>query len=111
MTHPTALTAEDHQRAYAHFNGRLFGGELPTCLITLGDGRFKGYFRANAFRHLQKGTHIDEIALNPTLYETLDDYLRPWCTSRSICGRSTSAAPAARPSTTASGPTRCWPSA
>lgn len=75
MTHPTALTAEDHQRAYAHFNGRLFGGELPTCLITLGDGRFKGYFRANAFRHLQKGTHIDEIALNPTLYETLDDYL------------------------------------
>lgn len=39
MIHPTALTAEDHQRAYAHFNATLFGHQRPACLITLGNGR------------------------------------------------------------------------
>ncbi|MBZ9715804.1 hypothetical protein [Deinococcus multiflagellatus] len=75
MSLPTALTAKDHERAYAYFNAGLFDGALPPCLITLGSGRFKGFFRANAFRHIQNHTHVDEIGMNPTAYTNLEDYL------------------------------------
>lgn len=53
--------------AHSHFNARLFGGELPECLIVLQrkSKRNLGYFRPESFEHRSEETSIDEIALNP----------------------------------------------
>jgi predicted SprT family Zn-dependent metalloprotease len=72
------------QTAYTYYNARLFGDELPECLITLQRrSRSYGYFLAEAFSERQAETvinmgpvdlvpvsdkpvcHTDEIALNP----------------------------------------------
>jgi predicted SprT family Zn-dependent metalloprotease len=56
-------------KAYDHFNRRLFGGRLPACLITL--QRHKGaygYFSHERFAHLGNGDTTDEIALNPATF-------------------------------------------
>jgi hypothetical protein len=59
---PTSLNA-----AYDHFNGELFGGALPPCLITM--QRHKGaygYFSGERFASLDNPQEVtDEIALNP----------------------------------------------
>ncbi|WP_315729012.1 SprT-like domain-containing protein [Bradyrhizobium sp. SZCCHNS2015] len=63
---PTATTYGELNRAYDFFNDRLFGGELPRCLITM--QRHKGaygYFSPDRFGS-RDGEVADEIALNPT---------------------------------------------
>jgi hypothetical protein len=58
--------------AYKHFNRHLFGGLLPSCIITL--QRHKGaygYFVAARMAELDDGEDraVDEIALNPAGFE------------------------------------------
>jgi len=67
-TSPTLETYQELQRAYDHFNGELFDGALPFCLITLQrDKSSLGYFSAERFaRH--SGELSDEIAMNPTYF-------------------------------------------
>lgn len=65
---PTRLAYTGLDAAYDHFNRRLFGGELPPCLITM--QRHKGsygYFSGDRFanRAAPKREITDEIALNP----------------------------------------------
>ncbi len=52
------------QHAYDRLNQTLFGGQLPSCILTLrgGNGRY-GYYSAARFTNLQ-GQMVDEIALN-----------------------------------------------
>lgn len=52
--------------AYDFFNGELFDGALPDCLITLQRHRGAyGYFCGDRFEDAES-TLVDEIALNPT---------------------------------------------
>ena len=64
---PTDQAYEELQRAYDHFNEKLFDGKLPPCLITLQrKPRTLGYYAPNNFTNLvEKGRTTDEIALNP----------------------------------------------
>jgi hypothetical protein len=68
ITNPASPTAEAYgelQTAYEFFNRELFGGELPSCLITLQrKGRFAGFYSHKQFRN-QAEQHTDEIAINP----------------------------------------------
>lgn len=65
---PTVETYEELQTAYDHFNKALFGGELPSCLITLQrEKRTYGYFSPERFVNRQ-GTKTDEIAMNPCFF-------------------------------------------
>ena len=66
---PTREVYEELQRAYDHYNERLFGGQLPECVITLqrDNPRTYGYFSFKRFGHLD-GAVTDEIALNPTFF-------------------------------------------
>lgn len=66
---PTATTYGGLNQAYAFFNEKLFGGELPDCLITM--QRHKGaygYFAGSRFGTRDGKNTIDEIALNPTYF-------------------------------------------
>jgi hypothetical protein len=70
MITPTRQTYDELQRAYEHFNGGLFDGALPSCLITLQRAKKTfGYFSADRFvsRDAQK---TDEIAMNPAYFAT-----------------------------------------
>ena len=41
----TSPTAQDHQRAFGHFNAALFGGRVPPCVLTLSrTKKYKGFF-------------------------------------------------------------------
>jgi len=53
--------------AYNFFNKQLFGGELPTCLITLQHygARTRGYYSRDRFQYKYKKGKTDEIMLNP----------------------------------------------
>lgn len=65
---PTPQAYAELQLAYDHFNGALFGGQLPGCLITLQrEKRTYGYFSRNRFANLD-GQLTDEIALNPCYF-------------------------------------------
>ena len=65
---PTRATYSELQRAYEHFNQRLFEDALPHCLITLQrEKRTCGYFSAARFASLD-GSTTDEIALNPAYF-------------------------------------------
>ncbi len=82
---PTRVTYSELQQAYDHFNARLFGGQLPGCLITLQrEKRTCGYFSAARFASLDGGT-TDEIAMNPTyfaavpLIETMQTMVHEMC--------------------------------
>ena len=47
---PTHQTYSELQHAYDHFNQALFGGQLPSCLITLQrEKRSYGYFSSKRF--------------------------------------------------------------
>ncbi|QDV81276.1 SprT-like domain-containing protein [Planctomycetes bacterium TBK1r] len=62
---PTRENYAELQRAWDYFNQRLFGKELPTCMITL--QRFHksaGYFVPGGW-HDDSGIISDEISLNP----------------------------------------------
>ncbi|MDH5327678.1 MAG: SprT-like domain-containing protein [Gammaproteobacteria bacterium] len=55
-------------RAYAHFNKRLFNGQLPACLITAQRQRnVMGYFSKNRWNN-GAGDVVHEIALNPSYF-------------------------------------------
>ena len=65
---PTHQTYSELQQAYDHFNGALFDGKLPHCLITLQrEKRTVGYFSAARFASLE-GATTDEIAINPSYF-------------------------------------------
>lgn len=53
------------QLAYDYFNDELFGGRLPSCLITLRThGKARAYFSAHRFGHLERGDTTHEIAMD-----------------------------------------------
>lgn len=62
--------ATELQKAFDHFNERLFGGSLPPCLMTLQrKDRTCGYFSYQRFMDSrQQSNFTDEIALNPELF-------------------------------------------
>ena len=74
---PTAETYEGLDRAFNHFNDRLFENRLPPVLFTLRAGRkAHGYFWAEQFTHRADGDTTHEIALNPaTMDRTLEAVL------------------------------------
>lgn len=72
MSEPTRETYEELQQAHDHFNHRLFGGELPPCLLTLQrEKQTAGYFSPAQFVNRITGERTDEIALNPTYFVLL----------------------------------------
>ena len=68
INNPTQSTYAGLNQAYAHFNARLFAGELPHCLITMQRHRGAyGYFSGDRFASITDPEQItDEIALNPS---------------------------------------------
>jgi len=56
--------------AYVFFNRELFGGILPSCLITLQRSRASyGYFSGDRFVNVKNQTEVtDEISLNPMYF-------------------------------------------
>jgi predicted SprT family Zn-dependent metalloprotease len=65
---PTEEAYGELQRAFNHFNARLFDGSLPTCLFTLQrEKRTYGYFSSERFVN-GTGQKTDEIAINPAYF-------------------------------------------
>ncbi len=65
---PTGELYPELQRAYRHFNDRLFDGKLPPVLITLQrKHNTPGYWSANRFADKQ-GVRAGELALNPRYF-------------------------------------------
>lgn len=68
---PTRRTYSSLEKAYDYFNAKLFGGQLPPCLITM--QRHKGaygYFSGERFASLDDPKEVtDEIALNPNHFQ------------------------------------------
>jgi len=68
MTH-TVRQYGTFQAAYDHFNGALWRGKLPPCLITLQrKSRARGYFLGDGFVARHGDGKTDEIALNPDAF-------------------------------------------
>lgn len=64
---PTRTTYLGLTGAYDFFNVRLFGDQLPRCLITMQRGRaYYGYFWGDRFGTVDGTEVTDEIALNPS---------------------------------------------
>lgn len=65
---PTEEAYAELQQAYDFYNGALFDGELPPCLITLQRSKkTMGYFSSMRFGR-RDGIKTDEIALNPEYF-------------------------------------------
>ena len=65
---PTQQAYAELQQAYDWFNGKLFGGSLSPCLITLQrNKRSMGYYSHDRFVD-RNGAKTDEIALNPEYF-------------------------------------------
>jgi hypothetical protein len=72
--HPTATAYVDLVDAYHFFNGRLFQGRLPGCIITLQrKARARGYFCGRRFGLRENSGVLDEIALNPQYFHRRTD--------------------------------------
>src|SRR5947199_10550188 len=72
MNNPTTKTYTSLTIAYDFFNRELFGGTLPSCLITMQrhTGAY-GYFSGDRFANTSDPKEItDEIALNPNHFPT-----------------------------------------
>ena len=68
MTSPTLSLYTALQDAFDHFNTRLFGGQLPPCLITLRSAsRVYGYHHADRFISLD-GRLVDELGMHPGFF-------------------------------------------
>lgn len=66
---PTPAFYAALQRAYEHFNARLFDGALPHCLLTVQRERGTwGFFSAARWAHNPSGRTLHEIALNPACF-------------------------------------------
>jgi len=74
---PTAETYAGLEKAFNHFNERLFENRLPPVLFTLRASRKAyGYFLAEQFTHKEDGDPTHEIALNPmTMSRELEQVL------------------------------------
>lgn len=74
---PTVETYAGLDKAFNHFNERLFESRLPPVMITLTRKRGShGYFWAEQFKHREDGDTTHEIALNPnTMDRTLEAVL------------------------------------
>ncbi len=71
---PTAKTYAVLNRAFDFFNDRLFGGELPPCLVTLQrKNKAYGYFAGGRFGSKDGAEITDEIALNPSHFKSRTD--------------------------------------
>jgi hypothetical protein len=67
---PTAAQYAAMNRAFHYFNERLFGAELPDCLITLQrKASTYGYFAGGRFGSADGQVVTDEIAMNPTHFK------------------------------------------
>jgi len=67
---PTQISYDNLNTAYDFFNGALFEGELPPCLITLQrKNKAYGYFAGERFATREGESVIDEIALNPSHFK------------------------------------------
>ena len=70
MTDHTQRNYKAFTEAYDFFNTELFVGELPKCLVTFQrQRRAFGYFWADKFADASDGAAVDEIAMNPQLFE------------------------------------------
>lgn len=68
MSSPTLSLYTALQNAFDHFNKRLFGGQLPPCLITLRSAsRVYGYHHADRFISLD-GKLVDELGMHPGFF-------------------------------------------
>lgn len=66
---PTRETYDALQDAYDHFNGELFGDELPNCIITL-KRKNRSFGSFSGKRYVRRdGRESDEIALNPAHFQ------------------------------------------
>jgi SprT-like family len=64
---PTTKTYKSLDDAFVFFNMRLFGGQLPACLITMQRSKSAyGYFAGGRFGSKDGKEITDEIALNPS---------------------------------------------
>ena len=74
---PTAETYAGLDRAFNHFNEKLFDNRLPPVMFTLTRKRgAHGYFWAEQFKHREDGDPTHEIALNPnTMDRTIEAVL------------------------------------
>jgi hypothetical protein len=69
-TTPTKTNYTALEGAYAYFNRELFDGILPDCLITMQrKSRAYGFFAGGRFV-AEDGSVTDEIALNPSYFDT-----------------------------------------
>jgi len=70
-TSPTQQTYKTLDDAYRFFNARLFGGQLPPCLITMQRSKKAyGYFAGGRFGSADGNPVTDEIALNPSHFRS-----------------------------------------
>lgn len=70
---PTLEAGAELQYAYSYFNDRLFGGELPNCLITYTrKSRVLGHFCPDRYQRVD-GELWPELALNPTYMALRED--------------------------------------
>ncbi|HCK0577560.1 TPA: SprT-like domain-containing protein [Pseudomonas aeruginosa] len=68
---PTEEAYQELQLAYDFYNRHLFGGQLPTCLLTFQREKSTlGYFSPRRFIRVD-GTVTDEIALNPAFFAVI----------------------------------------
>lgn len=69
---PTHEAYSELQAAYDFYNGAVFDGGLPPCLITLQrkGKKVMGYYSATRFAHRSEARQTDEIAMNPLHFKT-----------------------------------------
>lgn len=66
---PTVQAYAELQRAFDYYNDKLFGGELPDCLITFQrQNNTMAYFSPRRFVSPKTGKSVDEIAMNPAYF-------------------------------------------
>lgn len=72
LVNPTQRTYSSLIAAYDFFNRELFGGQLPSCLITVQRHKSAyGYFSGERFVSIADPQEVtDEIALNPAHFAT-----------------------------------------
>lgn len=60
--------------AFDYFNGALFGGELPACMITLQrKANARGYYAHHNWQERAGEGKVSEIAMNPDTFGERDD--------------------------------------
>ena len=68
MVKPTLESYDEIQHAYDHFNETLFGGQLPSCMITFQrQKRIMGYVSFRRWVNA-KSEYVDELAINPEYF-------------------------------------------